>query len=131
MDHITDVYTHEPAIALLYFLVFLVPFAGLMFYMIRQHNRWKKQYASIYRKLWVTSSKLQVELQIQGQEQLGGLITDEALKTLERDLSAIESKAGIKKQAVIAATYSSKPEKLKLLNKRVQKAVDVIEKAVA
>ncbi len=126
MDHITDFYNYEPAIALLYFLVFLIPFAGAMFYMIRQHKRWKKQYDGLYSRVWKMAADNEVSLEITQKDQLGNLITDKELKQLEDDIKAVEQKVGVGKQAVIAHKYAPKPKKMQWLEKRIKQLEGVV-----
>ena len=131
MDHITDVATQEPAIALLYFLIFLIPFMGAMAYMIRQNNRWRRIYTSLYKRMWVIAAKLEVGTNLKQEDDLNTLITTNAINALEEDLILLESKAELAKATVISNTYMPKPQKLKILAKRLAKVENHIKQSTS
>lgn len=131
MDHITDVATHEPAVALLYFLIFLIPFIAAMTYMIRQNSRWKRVYTSLYQRIWALSASLEVETINATEADLSSLITTNAITVLEQDLIALESKSGVAKAAVISNTYMPKPKRLQILSKRLDKVESRIKETTS
>lgn len=113
---------------MIYILVFLIPFSVAMWYLIDQNNRLKQIYLNIYIDVWVISATHGLEPELKNTKELGTIITNDSIKTLEGDLAQVERHLGIKKQSVISNKYTKRIVKLNVLQKRVDEVKLVEER---